>query len=302
MTFAQGSRSALTYVVESSFGVTPSAPSLITLPYKSHSLSLMKERVQGNDIESDRIPRVDRHGNRSVSGDISVDLRDTDYDDLIESAFFSTFTSGGVLTVGTSQQFLTIEDGALDISEYRQFVGCGVSQMSISIAPNQMVDTTFSIIGQDVTQAASSLDASPTAASGGEPFDSYSGSISEGGVSIASVTALDFTLTNELAPTFTVGSSTTSQLEFGRAVVEGTVSAYYEDESLINKFLNETETSLQVVLDDPASGSTYTFDFPKVKYNGADVPVADPQSRIITLPFVALYDAADATNLKLTKT
>ena len=302
MAFAQGSRSSLTYVVESSFGATPSAPSMITLPYNTHSLSLVKQRVTGEEIQSDRIPRVDRHGNRNVSGDITVELRDTDYDDLLESAFFNTFTSGGVLTVGTSQQFLTIEDGAEDISEYRQMVGCGVSAMSVSIAPNQMVQTTFSIVGQDLTQSATSLDASPTAASGGEPFDSYSGSISEGGSSIASVTALDFTLTNSLAPTFTVGSSTTSQLEFGRAVVEGTVSAYYEDESLLNKFLNETSSSLQVVLDDPASGSTYTFDFPNIKYNGADVPVSDPQSRIISLPFVALYDSSDSTNIKLTKT
>jgi len=275
---------------------------MITLPYNTHSLSLVKQRVTGEEIQSDRIPRVDRHGNRNVSGDITVELRDTDYDDLLESAFFNTFTSGGVLTVGTSQQFLTIEDGAEDISEYRQMVGCGVSAMSVSIAPNQMVQTTFSIVGQDLTQSATSLDASPTAASGGEPFDSYSGSISEGGLSIASVTALDFTLTNSLAPTFTVGSSTTSQLEFGRAVVEGTVSAYYEDESLLNKFLNETSSSLQVVLDDPASGSTYTFDFPNIKYNGADVPVSDPQSRIISLPFVALYDSSDSTNIKLTKT
>ena len=301
MTFAQGSRSALTYVVESSFGATPSAPSMLTLPYKSHSLSMTKERVTGNDIQSDRIPRVDRHGNRSVTGDISVDLRDTDYDDLIESAFFNTFTSGGVLTVGTSQQFLTIEDGALDITQFRQFTGCGVSSMSISIAPNQMVDTTFSIVGQDLTQTATTLDATPTAPSGGEPFDSYSGSISDGGSPIAIVTSLDFSITNELAPTFTVGSSTTPQLEFGRAIVEGTVSAYYEDASLINKFLNETESAIQVVVDDPTSGSAYTFDFPKVKYNGADVPVADPQSRIVTLPFVALYDASDSTNIKLTK-
>lgn len=301
MAFAQGSRSQLTYVVESSFGATPSAPAMITIPYNTHSLSLSKERVQGEEIQADRIPRVDRHGNRQVGGDIVVELRDTDYDDLIESAFFNTFTSGGELTIGTSQQFLTIEDGALDISEYRQFVGCGVSSMSVSIAPNQMVNTTFSLVGQDMTQSSTSLDSTPTAASGGEPFDSFSGTISEGGSPIAIVSSLDFSITNSLAPTFVVGDNTTPQLEFGRAVVEGTVVAYYEDEALINKFLNETESSLQVVLDDPASGSTYTFDFPAIKYNGADVPVANPQSRLITLPFVALYDSSDATNVKLTK-
>lgn len=301
MAFAQGARTGLSYVVENSFGVTPSAPSLISLPYNTHSLDMTKERVQGNELQPDRMPRVDRHGNRSVGGDIVVDLRDTDYDDLIESAFFSTFTSAGVLKIGTSQQFLTIEDSADDISQYRQFVGCGVSTMSVSIAPNQMVQTTFSIVGKDLTQASTALDATPTAATGGEPFDSYSGSISEGGSPIANLTSIDFSIANSLAPTFVVGSAATPQLEFGRAVVEGTITVYYENATLINKFINETSSSIQVVVDDPASGSAYTFDFPNVKINGAAVPVGGPTSRLVTLPFVALYDVSEETNIKLTK-
>ena len=197
---------------------------------------------------------------------------------------------------------MTIEDGALDVSEYRQFTGCAVDQMSISIAPNQMVNTTFSMIGKDMTQAATSLDASPTAAAGGQPFDSYSGSLSEGGSAANIVTALDFTVTNSLSPTFVVGSASTPQLEYGRCNIEGTVSVYYEDEVLINKFLNETASTLSVTVDDPTTGSGMTFLFPEVKYNGASVPVSNPQSRIITMPFVAIYDATESTNLKITKT
>ena len=301
MAFAQGSRSGLSYVVESSFGVTPTSPSMISIPYNSHTLDLSKQRVQGNEILPDRIPRVDRHGNRSVAGDIVVDLRDTDYDDFIESAFFSTFDSSGVITIGTTPQFMTIEDRALDITQFRQYTGCAVSTMSVSVAPNSMVSTTFSMVGKDLTQTATTLDATPTAPSGGEPFDSYSGSISDGGSSIAIVTSFDFSISNSLAPTFVLGSSSTPQLEFGQAMVEGNMTVYYEDASLINKFLNETESTAQLIVDDPASGSSYTFDFPAVKYNGATVGVANPQSRTIQLPFVAIYDASDATNLKLTK-
>lgn len=173
--------------------------------------------------------------------------------------------------------------------------------MSVSIAPNQMVTTTFSIVGKDLTQTATPLDATPSASSTNQPFDSYSGSISDGGSSLAIVTAIDFSISNSLAPTFVVGSASTPQLEFGRAVVEGTVSAYYEDATLINKFLNETTSNIEVVVDDPTSGSSYTFLIPEVKYNGADVPVSNPQSRIITLPFVGIYDSGESTNIKLTK-
>ena len=73
MAFSQGSRSSLSYIVESTFGTTP-AGNFTNLPFSTHSLNLTKDRVAGNDIQSDRMPRVDRHGNRQTSGDIVVDL------------------------------------------------------------------------------------------------------------------------------------------------------------------------------------------------------------------------------------
>jgi hypothetical protein len=85
------------------------------------------------------------------------------------------------------------------------------------------------------------------------------------------------------------------------ATIEGTITAYFEDAALINRFLDETETALQIAVDDPTGASDYTWLFPRVKINGADVPVDNPTSRIITMPFVALYDATEGTNLKLTR-
>lgn len=301
MAFAQGSRSSLAYIAESTFGTTPATPTLANLPINSHSLDLTKDRVEGNEIQADRMPRVDRHGNRQAGGSIEVDLRKGDFDALFESAFLNTYSTN-VLKVGTTPKFFSMEDRAVDIGQYRLFKGMSVSTMSVSIAPNQMVTGTFEMVGKDMTQSSTSATASPiTASSANAPFDSYSGVISDGGSGIAIVTSLEFSLTNSFAPTFVVGSSTTPQLEFGRAVVEGTMTVYYENAALINKFLNETESSIEVTVDDPTGTSDYTFLFPRVKYNGASVPLANPQSRLITLPFVALYDSTENTNLKLTR-
>jgi hypothetical protein len=272
-----------------------------SLPFTTHSLNLSKQRVQGNDIQSDRIPRVDRHGTRQAGGDISFDLREGDYDDILESAFFSSFDTSGVMKAGTSPKFLTIEDAAEDIGQYKQFTGMSASQLEINIAPNQMIQCTASMVGQDMTLAQSTL-GSPSAASGNSPFDSFSGSINEGGSSIAIVSSLTFSINNSQQPIFVVGDKVAPQLEFGRAVVEGTLTAYFEDNTLLDKFIDETESSIEVTVDDLSSGGAYTFLFPNVKYNGGDVPVSDPQSRLVTLPFVAIYDSSEATNIKLTKT
>jgi hypothetical protein len=305
MAFSQGSRAGLSYVVESTFGTTPGTPSLIQLPYTTQSLNLTKERVTGTDIQPDRMPRVDRHGNRTAAGDIVADLRKGDYDPFLESAFFNTFSTN-VLKVGTTPKFFSIEDAATDITQFRLFTGMSVSSLAVSIRPNQMVTGTFSMIGKNMSISDTSVDATKTASSGNAPFDAYSGALKiadAGGVlaTAAIVTGIDFSINNALAPTFVVGSSTTPQLEYGMATVEGTITAYFEDAALINRFLNETETALEVSVDDPTGSSDYTFLFPRVKINGADVPVDNPTSRIITLPFVALYDTTEATNIKLTR-
>ena len=379
MPFSQGSRSGLSYVVESTFGVTPGSPALIQLPYNTHSLELTKDRVSGNDIQPDRMLRVDRHGNRQAGGDIVVDLRKGDFDPFMESAFMSTFadsaslattaassTSGtatitfatqptppfpvgsavtvaGVtpagfngtftvtactttsvsflngttgpqtvagtvrnraLKVGTTPRSLTIEDAAADIAQFRLFTGMTVNTMAVSIKPNSMIATTFSMIGRDMTISGTSVDPTKDASTVNQPFDSYSGTMGIGNAggalsSVAIITGIDFSITNALAPTFVIGSATTPQLEFGMATVEGTITAYFEDATLINRFINETTSAFQVTVNDPSGASNYTFHFPRVKINGATVPVDGPLSRIVTLPFVALFDTVENSNIEI---
>ena len=301
MAFSQGSRSSLSFVTEATFGTTP-AGSFANLPFSTHSLNLTKDVLTGTDIEADRMPRVNRQGNRQVGGDIVVDLRDGDYDLLLESAMFNTFATN-ILKVGVAPKFFSIEDFAADIDQARLFTGMAVSSMAISLAPNQMVTTTFSMVGKDMTISAT--EKTQTAASGAAPFDAYSGDISIGTVgspsAVAIVTALDFTMNNAYAPTFVIGDDSAPSLEYGRAEVEGTLTAYFEDASLINRFLDETETAIRVSVDDPTGANAYIFDFPRVKINSADVGVDGPTSRMITMSFVALYDATMETNLQITR-
>jgi hypothetical protein len=301
MPFSQGSRSSLSFVTEATFGTTP-AGNFTNLPFTTHSLNLTKDRVAGNDIQADRMPRVDRHGNRQVAGDIVVDLRDGVYDAFLESAMLNTFSTN-VLKVGVVPKFLSIEDYAADIDQARLFTGMTVSTMAISLAPNQMVTTTFGMVGKDMTVSATQK--TQTAAANNAPFDAYSGDIAIGNVgsssAVAIVTGLDFTLNNSFAPTFVIGDSAAPSLEYGRAEIEGTITAYFEDTALINRFLNETETELEVSVNDPTGTNAYTFLFPRIKINSADVPVDGPTSRIINMSFVALYDSTELSNLVITR-
>ena len=298
MAFAQGSRSSLSYITETTFGTTP-AGNFQNLPFTSHSHNMTKDRVEGTDIQADRMSRVDRHGNRQVAGDITGDLRDGDFDELLESAMLSSWSTN-VLKVGTTPKYFSIEDYAADIDQARLFAGCSVNTLSVSLSPNAMVVGTFGIVGKNMTMSAT--EKTQDAASGASPFDAYSGTLQIGGSNSAIVTAMDFTLTNSFAPTFVVGDDSAPALEVGNAVVEGTISAYFEDASLINRFVNETETPLKVTVGDNAgTPNTMEFFFPRCKINSADVGVDGPTSRIVNLTFVALRDSTEATNLRITR-
>ena len=308
MAFSQGSRTRLSYIEEVTFGVTPTG-NFQEIPFETHSLNLTKERVEGNDIVSDRMTRIDRHGNKQTAGDVTASLRNGNFDTWLESLMFSTWDTSPVtapdeLKVGTTLKTFTIEDYAADIDQARLFTGMGVSSASFSIAPNQLVNVTWSFVGSD--SSISQTEKTTTAITDEQPFDAYSGAVTIGNTgaglsAITSITQIDFTVNNSLAPTFVVGSDATPQLEYGRAQIEGTLTAYFEDASLYNRFVNETETALQVTVNDPTASNEYGFFFPKIKVNGADIPVQNEQSRLITIPFVSLYDATEGSNLTITR-
>lgn len=299
---SQGSRTGLGIVTEVTRGTTPTTPSLVNLPYKTHSLDLTKEVLESDDIYPDRVPRHNRHGNRSGGGSLEVDLRRGSYDGLLESALMGAWTSN-VLRTGIVPKSFSIEDAAGDINEYRMFRGLVVNQMTVRMAPNQMVAATFDMVGTDVAAATStSADATWTADAGYEPFDAYSGAILEGGSPAGIVTSLEFTVNNDVENVFGIGTDAAQGLDYGMARVTGTMTVRYQNETIINKFLNEVMSSIRVTVDDPTSANPYVFLFPAVKFNGASVPVSSPKGRVITLPFVSLYDDVTGTNLQITRT
>lgn len=308
MSQAQGNRSVFAYKAETTFG-TAATGNYQELQVNSQGLALNKTRLQGREIRPDRIPRHDRHGNRSVSGPIVTDFRASVYDELLESVMYSTWDTSPVgpdeLKVGTTEKSFTFEDYAQDIDFARRFTGCIVSQASFQIRTDEMVTATFDIVGRSMTVTATQSTITP-ADETNVPHDSHSGQISLGnsGGSLSEsliITGIDFSINNTVTPTFVVGSDITQCMDSGLAVVEGTLTAYYEDNVLINRFIQETESAIKVTINDPTSSNEYGFFFPRVKFNGSQIPLEGPMSRLITMPFVALYDDTEGSNLVITR-
>ena len=302
MAQAQGSRHSISYVAESTFGTTPGTPSMIELRNTGTTFATRKDNFVSNEIRNDRQVVDLRHGVRRADGDINFELSYGAFDDFLEAALFGTWSTN-VLKAGVTPKFFTIERAFADASEYWPFTGCMVNSMSLEITPNGMVTGSFGIIGTGtMTPASSALDASVTAAPTNPPFDGFTGSIEEGGGAVNNVTGLSIALNNNLNPTYVVGSDTAPQILAGQSILTGTSTHFFESEALLNKFLAETESSIEVTLEG-ISGGDITILIPRVKYTSADVDVTNANDGLlVSMPWHALRDSSETTNLKITRT
>jgi len=303
MTFANGAQHSLHYIAETTYGTTPSTPAFSPLPHTGTTLNVSKDAVESEKLRGDRQVEDFRHGNKTVGGEISCELEYQAFDDIIEAALCGTWNSD-VLKAGTTRRSFTLQRKFADLAtaEFHTYKGCEINSMAISVSPNAMVGCTFGVVGQDLSIATSAITGSTFGSDVGEtPFDSFTGSISEGGSSIATVTSIEFTLENGIEPLFSVGSQTTSRPAIGRSRVTGTLTTYFESKTLYEKFLNETSSSITLTLAD-LDGNEYEFDFSNVKYNSGQPDVSGEGAITIAMDFVALYDGTDQSQIKITRT
>lgn len=212
------------------------------------------------------------------------------------SANFSVV--GQKVGIGTTYRSFTIERWLTDRSLYQQFRGVRLNQMTISIPASGLVTVTFSVIGRDGTSFSSTSAASAyTATPQTTPFAAVNGELYEGGAVLGLVTAAEITVNNNMAGPQVVGTNLTPDLLFGRfADVSGTITVLFTSPAMHDKFVNETESTLVIRLqnkDDLDSTTQFTnVTLPRIKYSGGDVDDSPDTGITVTMPFVALKPLA----------
>jgi hypothetical protein len=285
------------YETEDTWGVEPSA-NMTMLRVTGCSLNLEKQTLESKEIRSDRQIADVRHGNKTAAGDVDFELSAAAFDDMLQATLGGTWATN-TLTCGTTTRSFTIEQGFTDTGIYRRFLGMVPDKLSLSMKPNQMVTGKLSFLGSTMSTYTVPADSSITAAATNTPLDAFTGSIFEGGASIATVTGLDFTIDNQASTADVIGQATPAAIIQGRCKVTGTLTAYVPDSTLINKFTGETATTLSVACSSGGKGLTFTF--PNLKYLGAKIAVNGEGPVIAEMPFQALYDSGTGTTLSIVR-
>lgn len=302
---ADGSRHSMRMVAETAYGVTPATPVFKPIRHTQTTLALSKEAIQSEELRSDRQITDYRQGARQVGGDISFELSYGSFDEILEALTLGTW-AGNVLKAGVTRRSFTIERLFADLAPvdnpYHRFTGVEFNTLALAINANAMITGTIGVLGQDAGVASAIIAGSTVAApSTTSPLDSFTGSLKEAGVSIAVITEIALNLDNGLAARFVVGSKTSIRPSIGRSNVSGTVTAYFENSTLLNKFINEIESSIEFTLPDGA-GNSYTILMPRIKYTGGQPDVTGEGPITLAMPFQALLHSPSGTQLQITRT
>ena len=304
---AQNSRTQISYVEESVYGTTPIDPAMTVLPVNTFGLNLEKGAVEDNGIYPDEQIRNIRHGDRTVTGDMTADLRKTDFDPFLESVMRAAWVSN-TLKVGTTPKYFSFEHGSLDINQYQVYTGVTVNTLGLSASAgdNSPIAVTFGLMGRDMAAlATSSIADTLVPASANEPFDHYAGNglrIADTGGALADfcVTSFELNIDRGYEARYCIGDNTSKTPIAGMASITGSLTAFFENASLINRFVNETNTALELQVG--RGSDIMTFLLPKVKFMAASNPLSSNTGpKLVEIEFTAQYDTVEESSLTITR-
>src|SRR6185437_14219844 len=180
--YIQGSDTRVSYVAETTPGVTPASPTMIQLPYVKYDAKFQQTTLDDNSVYADRQEHYVIAGLRKVNGTLSGNLSHTNFSPILASGLSGTWASN-VLKVGTSIQTMTFEDWHADVATSfgRVATGCFVDKLAVKLQAAGLSTFDATISGMNMTTETTALAASPTAPVTEVPFNQWSATLKEGG-------------------------------------------------------------------------------------------------------------------------
>lgn len=196
---------------------------------------------------------------------------------LVNESESPTITiSDATLTNGVVEKSFSLEKEMSDVTQFFGFTGCRINTLSLSIASRAKVTGSFATMGQAGALAAATIGSGAyTAAPTNEILNASSNvaRLLEGGAVLGAgifVQSLDIEFSNNLRIVDGVGQGAAVEIGLGRYTVTGSMEVLFEDEVLFDKYLNSTDSAINVAIED-AAGNGYMFSFPAVIYSDGDV-------------------------------
>lgn len=215
---------------------------------------------------------------------------------VTEAAGPSVTVKGQSIRNGVTRKSYTIEREFSDLSNtFVSHTGMVPNTMNLAASVGSIVTGSFGFNGMTTTYATSTVgtgaDLSAVSNDVFDPVDSMGDVVIDGTVFAGCVRSIDLTTTNNTRNTQCLGSLYPTSITLGTLGVTGNIEIYFNNYTMIEKFLNGTSISLSYSFSDSA-GNYLVVDMPNVKFNTGTLTGISKNSDVMTsLSFTALYDA-----------
>lgn len=312
MATATGSQSyiALVKQVEGSEGVIPATPVMQKVNFVSEDLAAQITTKTSNHIRSDRMTSDISTTGFTVGGGYNFEMQyeNSLADELIAGFMWSDWEVGGSLTDviknGATSHSFFIERGHLDVGEYFKFVGMSCNVWSIDMQDQSDVTGSYQFVGlsAQIDQAVevgatyteptqnriySTVTSIPEIAIDGTPQTS------------CIVKSMTMAVNNNVTPKTGIGVLGACETNPHRFSVTGSITMYFEDSQMYQRFLDGTPFSISWTLQD-VDNLTYIFTLPRVKLDTDTVNVTGVDDDVMdSASYVATYDETAGCMLQI---
>lgn len=287
------------YFVEEVAGAIPTAPAFKPIRFNTTSLSRNTAQVESAEINQNRQRPPAKQGTYSTQGEIVSEMSHGSFDDLLAILMQQSSWTTNTLKVGSTVRTIAILKRHSDTGEDVIYRGCRINSLAVSAEIDARVMFTFGVIGTAAESYTVPVDATFATATTSEPMVTSIGSITEGGTALATATSHSFTLSNGMAPLFSLHSRAAYDVENAVFTANGTLSAYRTSGGLYAKFLNETSSAIEQTFSDGTN--TIKFTLPRVIYTQAEDAVSGPGAIVNSFTYSAGYDGTAATTVTITR-
>lgn len=213
--------------------------------------------ANNGDYRITKVSSIGGGGHRAFLADASSGSTSSFSSDVFSA---TTKMYGKMARNGVAGKSYTIEKEFTDVaSALHTYAGMRVGTMTLNFESRTILTGSFAFIGKSqavgsVTVASATTDATtnPVMNASGNVGRIWEGGEAVTGISFKSVT---IELNNNPREQDKVGSDALAGVATGRCEVTGSLSAYFENNTVMNKFVNGTATNLRFQVDDSNSRS-----------------------------------------------
>lgn len=306
MPLASGSGRRAAFVVESTWGTTPSNPVFQVMRLTNGSMRTNKTTATSDEIRADRNVIDEILLGLDSQGNYDIEFSYGSYDAILESAMFGAWSTNVLKNGITPKQFTFEETRELGVTDsFSRFTGCRVGTFSLNLASRQKVTGAFQVMGRAEALATAIVSGATYTAATTTPILSASAHVADlsiFGMTVApKLRSLTLEVNDGLRIRPVVGDLYSLEHGEGRCEVTGTMEAYFENNTLYQKVLDHAAGALEFTIG-AATGEKYTFEMPNVKVGNGEVrPAGNDEDIIVAMPFRALYNSGISATLQITR-